>query len=103
MMVGPKSAVFTTVRARDGHLYHLKFHLDRLSRHAEKLGIKIPEFEIPGGLDGLVRIQVDVNGAQFTTKPIYQEIHMDAEGITAPAPRWTSLALNTVIGMLTGK
>ena len=98
MMVGPKSAVFTTVRARNGHLYHLNFHLDRLSRHAEKLGIIIPEFEIPGGLDGLVRIQVDVNGAQFTTKPIYQEIHMDAEGITAPAPRWTRKVSGTKHG-----
>ena len=65
MMVGPKSAVFTTVRARDGHLFHLDYHLARLSRHAEKLGIEIPDFDIPEGLDGLVRIQVDSNGASF--------------------------------------
>ena len=78
MMVGPKSAVFTTVRARDGHLFHLDYHLARLSRHAEKLGIEMPEFDIPEGLDGLVRIQVDSNGAQFSTKPFYQEIHMEA-------------------------
>ena len=40
MMVGPKSAVFTTVRARDGKLFHLEKHLARLTRHAEKLGIE---------------------------------------------------------------
>ena len=72
MMEGPKSAVFTTVRARDGHLFHLDYHLTRLSRHAEKLGIEIPDFDIPEGLEGLVRIQVNSNGAQFSTKPFYQ-------------------------------
>ena len=98
MMVGPKSAVFTTVRARDGKLFHLDFHLARLSRHADKLGIVIPEFDIPEDLDGLVRIQVDANGAQFSAKPFYQEIHMDAEGVTAPAPRWTRKVSGTKHG-----
>ncbi|MDP7374738.1 MAG: aminotransferase class IV [Candidatus Poseidoniaceae archaeon] len=98
MMVGPKSAVFTTVRARDGNLFHLDYHLARLSRHAEKLGIVIPKFDIPEDLDGLVRIQVDANGAQFSAKPFYQEIHMDAEGVTAPAPRWTRKVSGTKHG-----
>ena len=98
MMVGPKSAVFTTVRARDGNLFHLDYHLARLSRHAEKLGIVIPKFDIPEDLEGLVRIQVDANGAQFSAKPFYQEIHMDAEGVTAPAPRWTRKVSGTKHG-----
>ncbi len=98
MMVGPKSAVFTTVRARNGHLYHLDLHLERLSRHAERLGIQLPNFDIPEGLEGLVRIQVDANGAQFSTKPFYQEIHMEAEGVTAPAPRWTRKVSGTKHG-----
>ena len=98
MMSGPKSAVFTTVRARDGHLFHLELHLQRLSRHAERLGINLPEFEIPDNLDGLVRLQVDENGATFTSKPFYQPIHMDAEGVTAPAPRWTRKVSGTKHG-----
>ena len=98
MMVGPKSAVFTTVRARGGNLFHLDYHLARLSRHADKLGIVIPEFDIPEDLEGLVRIQVDANGAQFSAKPFYQEIHMDAEGVTAPAPRWTRKVSGTKHG-----
>ncbi len=88
-MEGPKSAVFTTVRARNGVLFHLDLHLDRLSKHAEILGINISEFEIPLGLEGLIRIQVNENGVEFNTTPFYQEIHMEAEGITLPAPRWT--------------
>jgi len=88
-MEGPKSAVFTTVRARNGVLFHLDLHLERLSKHAEILGINISEFEIPPGLEGLIRIQVNENGVEFNTTPFYQEIHMEAEGITLPAPRWT--------------
>ena len=57
-MQGPKSAVFTTVRARDGKLFHLEKHLARLTRHAEKLGIEIPDFEIPDGLEGLIKITI---------------------------------------------
>ena len=98
MMEGPKSAVFTTVRARDGHLFHLDMHLARLAKHADILGITIPEFEIPEGLDGLVKIQVHENGVEFHTKPFYQEIHMDAEGITVPAPRWTRKLTGTKHG-----
>ena len=98
MMEGPKSAVFTTVRARDGHLFHLDLHLARLSRHAEILGISIPEFEIPSGLEGLVRIQVDENGVVFNAIPFYQEVHMDAEGITVPAPRWSRKVTGTKHG-----
>ena len=60
-----------------------------LAKHADILGITIPNFEIPEGLDGLIKIQIDENGVEFHTKPFYQEIHMDAEGITVPAPRWT--------------
>ena len=89
MVEGPKSAVFTTVRARDGELFHLDLHLERLARHASVLGIKIPDYKIPEGLNGLIKIQVDSNGIQFNTKEFYQEIHMDAEGITVPAPRWS--------------
>ena len=48
-MVGPKSAVFTTVRARKGDLFHLDLHLERLQKHAAILGIKIPQFVIPDG------------------------------------------------------
>ena len=55
-MVGPKSAVFTTVRARKGELFHLDLHLERLAKHAEILGIKVPEIIIPSELEGLVRI-----------------------------------------------
>ena len=98
MMEGPKSAVFTTVRARDGHLFHLDLHLNRLKKHAAVLGISIPEIEVPPGLDGLIRIQVDSNGVEFNTKPFYQEIHMEAEGVTVPAPRWTRKVMGTKHG-----
>ena len=98
MMEGPKSAVFTTVRARDGHLFHLDLHLNRLKKHAAILGISIPEIKVPPGLDGLIRIQVDSNGVEFNTKPFYQEIHMEAEGITVPAPRWTRKVMGTKHG-----
>lgn len=98
MMEGPKSAVFTTVRARDGHLFHLDLHLDRLKKHAAVLGISIPEIEVPPGLEGLIRIQVDSNGVEFNTKPFYQEIHMEAEGVTVPAPRWTRKVMGTKHG-----
>ena len=98
MVVGPKSAVFTTVRARNGHLFHLDLHKSRLQRHAEILGIKIPEFEIPSGLDGLVRIQIDESGVVFNSIPFYQEIHMEAEGLTVPAPRWTRKVTGTKHG-----
>ena len=88
-MVNPKSAVFTTVRARDGKLFHLDQHLERLHRHGQILGIKIPDFVFPNNLDGLVRIQVDQEGYSIDSIPFYQEAHMDAEGLTFPAPRWT--------------
>ncbi len=98
MVVGPKSAVFTTVRARNGHLFHLDLHKARLQRHAEILGIKIPEFEMPSGLDGLVRVQIDESGVVFNSIPFYQEIHMEAEGLTVPAPRWTRKVTGTKHG-----
>ena len=98
MMVGPKSAVFTTVRAREGHLFHIDLHLSRLLRHAKILGIEIPEFDIPPGLEGLIKIQVDESGAEFNSKPFYQEIHMEAEGVTVPAPRWTRKVTGTKHG-----
>ncbi len=98
MMEGPKSAVFTTVRARDGYLFHLDLHLKRLERHASVLGITLPEIEVPSGLEGLVRIQVDSNGVKFSTKPFYQEVHMEAEGITVPAPRWSRKVAGTKHG-----
>ena len=98
MMVGPKSAVFTTVRAREGHLFHIDLHLSRLLRHAEILGIEIPEFDIPPGLEGLIKIQVDESGAEFNSKPFYQDIHMEAEGVTVPAPRWTRKVTGTKHG-----
>ena len=98
MMVGPKSAVFTTVRAREGHLFHIDLHLSRLLRHAKILGIEIPEFDMPPGLEGLIRIQVDESGAEFNSKPFYQEIHMEAEGVTVPAPRWTRKVTGTKHG-----
>ena len=88
-MVGPKSAVFTTVRARKGELFHLDLHLSRLTKHAEILGIKIPEIVLPENLEGLVKIQVDSNGVNISVKEFYQEIHMEAEGISVAAPRWT--------------
>ena len=98
MMVGPRSAVFTTVRAREGHLFHIDLHLSRLLRHAKILGIEIPEFDIPPGLEGLIKIQVDESGAEFNSKPFYQEIHMEAEGVTVPAPRWTRKVTGTKHG-----
>ena len=42
--------------------------------------------------------EVDENGVDFHTKPFYQEIHMDAEGITVPAPRWTRKVTGTKHG-----
>tara|TARA_B100001113_G_C21049642_1_gene596134 strand:- start:535 stop:1221 length:687 start_codon:yes stop_codon:yes gene_type:complete len=98
MVVGPKSAVFTTVRARNGHLFHFDLHKARLQRHAEILGIRIPEFEIPPGLDGLIRVQIDESGVVFNSIPFYQEIHMEAEGLTVPAPRWTRKVTGTKHG-----
>ena len=98
VMEGPKSAVFTTVRARNGHLFHLDLHLNRLARHASILGIDVPPIDVPNGLEGLVRIQVDTNGVQFNTTPFYQEVHMDAEGITVPAPRWSRKVSGTKHG-----
>ena len=98
MVMGPKSAVFTTVRARDGKLFHLDLHLQRLARHAAVLGIEVPDIEIPEGLEGLIRIQVDTEGVSFNSKKFYQEIHMDAEGITVPAPRWSRKIMGTKHG-----
>lgn len=97
-MVGPKSAVFTTVRARKGDLFHLDLHLERLQKHAAILGIKIPQLVIPDGLEGLVRIEVNSDKVSFGIKPFYQEIHMEAEGITIPAPRWTRKVTGTKHG-----
>tara|TARA_A100001234_G_scaffold221290_1_gene236718 strand:- start:1621 stop:2304 length:684 start_codon:yes stop_codon:yes gene_type:complete len=88
-MVSPKSAVFTTVRAREGKLFHLDLHLERLAQHGKILSIEIPEIKIPDNLDGLVRIEINSGKVSFDVKPFYQEIHMEAEGITFPAPRWT--------------
>ena len=98
MVIGPKSAVFTTVRARDGKLFHLDLHLQRLARHAAVLGIEVPDIEIPDGLEGLIRIQIDTEGVSFNSKEFYQEIHMDAEGITVPAPRWSKKIMGTKHG-----
>ncbi len=98
MMEGPKSAVCTTVRAREGHLFHLDLHLKRLARHAAVLGITIPEIIIPDGLTGLVKINITSNGFEINTKPFYQDIHMDAEGITVPAPRWSRKVMGTKHG-----
>ena len=89
LMSGPKSAVFTTVRAKNGTLFHLPLHLERLEKHAIILGIELPDIDIPEGLEGLVRIQIDKNGISYDVKPFYQEAHMEAEGISFPAPRWT--------------
>ena len=97
-MVGPKSAVFTTVRARKGDLFHLDLHLERLQKHADILGIKIPQLVIPDGLEGLVRIEVNSDKVSFGVKPFYQEIHMEAEGNTIPAPRWTRKVTGTKHG-----
>ena len=97
-MLGPKSAVFTTVRARNGELFHLDLHLARLAKHAAILGIKIPELELPKDLEGLVKIQIDASGVTYSVKPFYQEIHMEAEGITVPAPRWTRKVTGTKHG-----
>ena len=59
MVIGPKSAVFTTVRARDGKLFHLDLHLQRLARHAAVLGIEVPDIEIPEGTaDDIFRLPV---------------------------------------------
>jgi len=98
MVIGPKSAVFTTVRARNGKLFHLDLHLQRLARHASVLGIEVPDIKIPDGLEGLIRIQVDSEGVTFNSKNFYQEIHMDAEGITVPAPRWSRKIMGTKHG-----
>ncbi len=97
-MVGPKSAVFTTVRARKGELFHLDLHLERLAKHADILGIEVPEVIIPSELEGLVRIEINSEQVSFSVKPFYQEIHMEAEGITVSAPRWTRKVTGTKHG-----
>ena len=97
-MVGPKSAVFTTVRARKGELFHLDLHLERLAKHAKILGIEVPEVIIPSELEGLVRIEIHSNRVSFDVKPFYQEIHMEAEGVTVPAPRWSRKIMGTKHG-----
>ena len=97
-MSKPKSAVFTTIRARDGKLFHLENHLARLRRHGELLGIDIPDIEIPKGLDGLVRVEINHSDVKISTKEFYQEPHMDAEGVTFPAPRWTRKITGTKHG-----
>tara|TARA_Y100000768_G_C23876965_1_gene633278 strand:- start:43 stop:726 length:684 start_codon:yes stop_codon:yes gene_type:complete len=97
-MVGPKSAVFTTVRARKGELFHLDLHLERLAKHADILGIEVPEVIIPSELEGLVRIEINSEQVSFNVKPFYQEIHMEAEGITVSAPRWTRKVTGTKHG-----
>ena len=97
-MQGPKSAVFTTVRARNGYLFHLDKHLARLARHGEILGIIIPEINIQENLEGLIQISVSDGNVSFQTKPFYQEAHMLAEGITVPAPRWTRKVMGTKHG-----
>lgn len=97
-MLGPKSAVFTTVRARKGELFHLDLHLARLAKHAAVLGINIPELELPTDLEGLVKIQIDANGVTYKVKPFYQEVHMEAEGISVAAPRWTRKVTGTKHG-----
>ena len=97
-MLGPKSAVFTTVRARKGELFHLDLHLARLAKHAAVLGINIPELELPTDLEGLVKIQIDANGVTYNVKPFYQEVHMEAEGISVAAPRWTRKVTGTKHG-----
>ena len=98
MVIGPKSAVFTTVRARNGNLFHLDLHLQRLARHAAVLGIEVPDIQIPEELEGLIRIQIDNNGVSFNSKEFYQDIHMEAEGITVPAPRWSRKVMGTKHG-----
>jgi branched-subunit amino acid aminotransferase/4-amino-4-deoxychorismate lyase len=72
--------------------------LNRLARHASILGIDVPPIDVPNGLEGLVRIQVDADGVQFNTTPFYQEAHMEAEGITVPAPRWSRKVSGTKHG-----
>ena len=89
MSLGPKSLVFTTARVRNGHVFHLDLHEKRLRKHGEKLGIKIPHIEVPECEDGLLRIEIKNETAHYSVKPFYQEVHMEAEGITVPAPRWT--------------
>tara|TARA_B100000035_G_scaffold313441_1_gene327136 strand:- start:213 stop:896 length:684 start_codon:yes stop_codon:yes gene_type:complete len=88
-MRSPKTAVFTTVRAKNGHLFHLDLHMERLAKHAEILGLEVPDIDIPENLEGLVRIEINSTGYIINVKKFYQEPHMDAEGITFPAPRWT--------------
>ena len=89
MSLGPKSLVFTTARVRNGHVFHFDLHEKRLRKHGDKLGIKIPHIVVPDCEDGLLRIEVKNETAQYSIKPFYQEVHMEAEGIAVPAPRWT--------------
>lgn len=98
MNKGPKSAVFTTIRARGGKLFHLDYHTKRLKKHAAILGIQIPKIEFPDGLDGLITVKVNQSGVDITSKPFYQEIHMEAEGFTFPAPRWSRKIMGTKHG-----
>lgn len=89
MKLGPKSLVFTTARVRNGHVFHLDLHKERLRKHGEKLGIEIPDFKVPNCEDGLLRIEIKKDAIEYSVKPFYQDIHMEVEGITVPAPRWT--------------
>jgi len=97
-MQGPMSAVFTTVRARNGQLFHLDEHLARLEQHGKILGIVIPEINIPENLEGLIQISISDGKVSFLTKPFIQEAHMLAEGITVTAPRWTRKVMGTKHG-----
>ena len=65
MNKGPKSAVFTTIRAWGGKLFHLDYHTKRLKKHAAILGIQIPKIEFPDGLDGLITVKVSQYGVDI--------------------------------------
>ena len=60
-MTSPQTAVFTTVRAKNGHLFHLDLHMERLAKHAEILGLEVPDIDIPENLDGLVKIEINIS------------------------------------------
>ncbi|MGA0239949.1 MAG: aminotransferase class IV [Poseidonia sp.] len=92
---GPRSEVFTTVRAdARGNVADWPAHLNRLQAHAKRLRIALPEppsLEVQG--DGkretLVRIgfQPETEAWTVTQRPL--GVHNeDVDAISYPAPRW---------------
>lgn len=92
---GPRSEVFTTVRAdANGRLADWPAHLDRLKAHAKRLRIALPEmphldFKDDAEGEGLVRIAYRPETQSWTVTKRRLGLHDEAvDAISYPAPRW---------------